>query len=140
MKYLGTKDTGTDRVGTKGEIDKALIRNIICVFGDGVNAVTTGSKTFIEIPFACTINSWTIVGSPSGSVVVDVKRATYSNFPTTSSIASTEKPTLSSAQKNQDLSLSTWTTSLAAGDILEFVVDSATTVNRVTVNLKVTLT
>lgn len=113
--------------------------DIIGFVVDGAgSAITTGSKGYREIPYACTINSWTILGKESGSCVVDVKRCTYAGFPATSSIAGSEKPTLSSAQKNQDTSLSTWTTSLSAGDILEFVVDSASTVTRITVSLKVT--
>jgi len=115
--------------------------DIIGFVVDGAgSAITTGSKGYREIPYGCTINSWTILGKESGSCVVDVKRCTYSGFPTTASIAGTEKPTLSSAQKNQDATLSTWTTSLAAGDILEFVVDSASTVTRITVSIKVTRT
>lgn len=111
---------------------------IAFVIDGGGSAITTGSKGYLEIPFACTVTGWTIVGSPSGSIVVDVKRATYANFPTTSSIAGTEKPTLSSATKNQDLDLTAWTTSIAAGDILEFVVDSASTVKKVTIVIRAT--
>lgn len=109
------------------------------VIDGGGSAITTGSKGFLEIPFACTVNSWVIVADQSGSIVVDVKRATYSGFPTTSSIAGTEKPTLSSVQKNQDTALTSWST-IAAGDILEFNVDSVATVQRVTVSLKITRT
>ena len=69
---------------------------------------------------------------------MDVWKDTYANFPPVNadSIAGTEKPTLSSAQKNQDLSLTTWTTSVVAGDILAFEVESATTVQKVTVALR----
>lgn len=106
----------------------------------GGSTVTTGSKGFIEIPFACTINQVTTLADQSGSVVVDIKKSTYSGFPTTASICASAKPTLSSAQKAQDATLTGWTTSVAAGDVLEFNVDSATTVTRVTVSLKVTKT
>lgn len=86
-------------------------------------SLVTGSAGYIEVPFGMTITGWTIMGNTSGSIVVDVKKADYSTFPTTSSIAGSEKPTLSSAQKNQDLSLSSWT-NITAGDILEFYIDS----------------
>jgi hypothetical protein len=115
-------------------------RTINYIIDGGGAAITTGSKGYVVIDFPCVVNSWTIVGDQSGSISVDVKRATYANFPTTTSISGTEKPTLSSAQKNQDLTLSTWTTTIAAGDILEFVVDSASTVEVVTVAIKVTPT
>lgn len=110
---------------------------ITFVIDGGGSAITTGSKGYLEIPFGCTVNDWVIVADQSGSIVVDVKAANYSTFPTTASIAGTEKPTLSSVQKNQDTSLSSWST-ITAGDILEFVVDSAATVQRVTVALQVT--
>ena len=70
--------------------------------------------------------------------MIDVWKDTYANFPPTSadSITGSEKPTLSSAQKNQDLTLTTWTTAVSAGDILAFNVDSASTVTRVTLSIR----
>ena len=135
--YTFDANVATTGTFTKNGND-ITVGTITYVIDGGGSAITTGSKGYLEIPFGCTVNDWTIVADQSGSIVVDVKRSTYSGFPTTSSIAGTEKPTLSSVQKNQDTSLSTWTTSIAAGDILEFVVDSATTVQRVTVALQVT--
>jgi len=110
------------------------------VIDGGGSAITTGIKGHLVVDFPCTVTGWTILGDQSGSAVVDVEHCTYANFPTTASIAGSEKPTLSSAQKNQDLALSTWTVALAAGDILEFEVESATTCERLTVALKVTKT
>lgn len=112
------------------------IISITYIIDGGGSAITTGSKGYLEIPFDCTITGWTLLADQTGSIVIDVKKCTYNNFPTTSSIAGSEKPTLSSARKNQDLSLSTWTTSVSAGDILEFVVESASTVTRVTLGIR----
>ena len=112
-------------------------RAIAFVIDGGGSVISTGSKGYLEVPFDCEISEWTLFADQTGSIVVDVKRATYAGFPTTASIAGSEKPTLSSAQKNQDTSLTTWTTSLTAGDILEFFVDSSTFVLRVTIVLKV---
>lgn len=108
----------------------------VTVDGAGV-ALTTGSKGYKSIPWDCTITGWVVTAKEVGSIVFDVKKSTYAGFPTTSSIAGSEKPTLSSSQKNQDLSLSTWTTSLTAGDVVEFVVDSASTVTRATLTILV---
>lgn len=105
------------------------------VIDGGGATITTGSKGYIEIPYAMTITGWVITADQSGDIVVDVKKSSYAGFPTTSSIAGSELPTLSTAQKNEDLNLTTWTTSVSAGDILEFVVNSAATVQRVTVSL-----
>ncbi len=107
------------------------------VIDGGGSAITTGSKGSITIPYNCEILNWTLTADIAGDIVIDVKKATYSGFPTTSSIAGSEKPTLSAAQKNQDLTLTTWTTTVTAGDVLEFVVDSAATVTKVTLSIKV---
>ena len=111
-------------------------RTLNFVIDGGGSAITTGIKGHIVLDGDYTVTGWTIIADQSGSIVVDVNRATYTNFPTTASIAGSELPTLSSAQKNEDLTLSTWTTTLSARDVLEFEVDSATTVTRVTVALR----
>ena len=109
--------------------------------GGGV-AITTGIKGDIIIDFPCTINHWTIVSDQTGSIVVDVWKDTYTNFPPTAAdtITGTEKPTITSSNKGQDTNLTTWTTAISAGDILRYNVDSASTVTRVTLALKVTRT
>lgn len=108
------------------------------IIDGGGSAITTGQKGHIDIPFACTITGWTILADQSGSIVVDVWKDTYANFPPTvaDTIAGSEKPTLSAVQKNQDLTLTTWTTSVAAGDILAINVDSVSTVTRVTLSIR----
>jgi hypothetical protein len=135
---------GTDASGVKGwkadpSAGSGFTKDTIGVTVDGGGSVvTTGSKGYKVIQEACTITGWTILGKESGSVVVDIKKCTYAGFPTTSTITGTEKPTLSSAQKNQDLTLTTWTTSLLEGDILEFIVDSASTCTRFNLFINIT--
>ena len=70
--------------------------------------------------------------------MVDMWKDTYANFPPTlaDTIAGTEKPTITAGIKNQDLSLSSWTTAVAAGDILGFNVSSSDTVTGVVVVIR----
>lgn len=105
--------------------------------GNGV--ISTGVKVFVEVPFACRVTGWTLVADAVGDIVVDVWKDTYANFPplVADTIAGTEKPTLAAAQKNQDLSLSSWDTDIDAGDVLAFNVDSAATVQVATLTLRV---
>lgn len=118
-----------------------IISSTGIVIDGGGSAVTTGSKGFIQIPFGATISAWTVLADQSGSIVMDVKRSTYAAFPTTASIVGGgNAPTLSSAQNNT-AAPSGWTsTAITAGDVLEFSVSSASTVTRVTVQLKLTRT
>ena len=116
---------------------KEYTRAIAFVFDGGGSAVFASSKGYLEIPFTCVITEWTLIADQTGSAVVDIKRATFSGFPTTVSITGTEKPTLSNAQKSKSITLTGWSTTLNAGDILEYVVESSTSVVRATLILKV---
>jgi len=137
---LGKRLKGAGAGVTPTEFDDVISITFI-IDGGGV-AITTGQKGHLEIPFACTITGWTILADQSGSIVVDVWKDTYANFPPTvaDTITGSEKPTLSSAQKNQDLNLTTWATAIAAGDILAFNVDSVATVTRITLSIRATKT
>jgi len=64
--------------------------------------MATGSKGYIEVPFGCTVTANRLQADVSGSVVVDVKKATYAGLPTTASICASAKPTLATAQKSED--------------------------------------
>jgi hypothetical protein len=112
---------------------------ITFVIDGGGSAITTGEKGHLEIPFACTITQVTMLADQTGSIVVDIWRDSYANFPPTDadSITASAPPTISSAQKSQDSTLTGWTTSISAGDILAFNVDSCSTIARVTLSLKV---
>ena len=107
---------------------------------DGSGAVpTTGLKGSIMIPFACTINQAEIVADVSGSAVVDIWKDTYANYPPVvgDSITASAKPTLSTAIKATDSTLTGWTTTIAAGDYLHFNLDSVTTCTWILVTLRV---
>lgn len=104
----------------------------ITVDGAGV-VLTTGTKGYRYIEQNCTITGWDVRSDISGDIVFDVKRGGVS-------LAGTEKPTLTASSSASDLSLSTWTTSLVAGDIIEFVIDSAATISQATLTILITKT
>lgn len=102
---------------------------------DGAGSdITTGVKSDIVIPYNMTITGWTIVSQQIGSIVIDVWKSNYSSFPPNalSSIASTQKPNLSESSKNQNFSLTAWTTNISPGDIIRFNVDSCDGISNVT--------
>jgi len=105
----------------------------------GGSAITTGTKGFITVPYPCTITQVTMLADQSGSAVVDVWKDTYANYPPTvaDTITAAAKPTISAAVKSQDSTLTGWTTSVSAGDVIGFNVDSAATITRLTVVLRV---
>jgi hypothetical protein len=107
--------------------------------GGGVT-ILTGVAGYLEIPFACTINRVTMLADQTGSIVVDIWKAAYGSFPPLvgNTITASALPTISSAKSSQDSTLTGWTTSVTAGDIVAFNVNSVTSLTRVTVSLKVT--
>jgi hypothetical protein len=141
MVYVPANDTtiATNQITDKRVIVSGYDDMLQFVIDGGGVAITTGEKGYLVVPFNCKVIEWVILADQTGSIVVNVWKDTYANFPPTSGdgIAGSEKPTLSSARKNQDTSLTTWTTALSRGDIIAFNVDSATTVTRVTVGLRV---
>lgn len=129
--------TSTDVETALAELVEASLEFVI---DGGGSVLTTGVKGDVEVPFDATIVTARLFADQSGSVVVDVWKDTYANFPPTNadSIAASAKPTLSSAAKSQDSTLTGWTKTLTKGDVLRFNVDSATTVQRVTLSLGLT--
>jgi len=112
------------------------------IIDGGGSTITTGIKGDLSIEFGCTITQVTLLADQSGSIVIDIWKDTYANYPPTDadSITAAAPPTISTATKSQDATLTGWTTTISAGDTLRFNVDSVTTIQRVTLILKVTKT
>lgn len=112
------------------------------VIDGGGSAITTGVKGDLTIPFACTVNSWTVLADQSGSIAIDVWKNTLSNYPPVSgnTIVGSDKPTITSNTYATSSALTGWTKTINANDTLRFNVDTASTVQRVTLSLKVTRT
>lgn len=110
---------------------------ITFVIDGGDAIITTGVKGDLMIPFDCTLQSATLLADQTGAIVIDIWKDTFTNYPPTSadSITAASKPTLSSAAKAQDASLTGWSTAITAGQTLRFNVDSAAIVTRVTLAL-----
>ena len=115
--------------------DRATLNFVI---DGGGSAITTGVKGDVVVDFSGVIESATLLADQSGSIVIDIWKDVYASFPPTvaDTITASAKPTLSSADHSQDATLTGWTTAISAGDVLRFNVDSATTVTRVTLALK----
>jgi hypothetical protein len=145
VKNLGGYPGGTttflraDRTFAAPPSAPARIVGIGMIIDGGASVITTGIKGFIEIPFACTIQAVTLLADVSGSIVVDIWKDTYAAYPPTiaDTITASAKPTISSALKSQNTTLTGWNTTVNAGDILGFNVDSVTTIKKVTLSLKV---
>lgn len=105
---------------------------------DGIAAVLdTTWEAVVKCPVAGTIVEAAIGGNPSGSISIDVYKAASGSFNTWTKISASDPIALSSATDHVDTTLTGWTTAVAAGDWIRFVVTSATTITRAVPALKI---
>lgn len=106
----------------------------ITVDGGGT-VISTGSKGYLVVPYNATITNWYVASDVSGSIVIDVKRSGTSIVG-----GGGNKPTLSAASY-ATAAVSGWTsTSITAGDVFEFNVDSVSTVTKTNLVIKINKT
>ena len=145
MAYSGPTNKATSDLVTAAHWNQDVVANVVAL-ADGASIVTMDGGTFVLatgiaarflIPKPLELQQVTLLADQTGSIVVDVWAEDEALSPPTvaDTIAGTEKPTLATAQKNEDLALTTWI-NIAAGDWVGFNVDSIATVQRVTVAIR----
>lgn len=134
----------TGPTGFTGNTGPSQVFGVQFIIDGGGSAIATGVKGYLHFDFACVISEVTMLADQSGSIVVDIWKSAYSAFaPGThpvvgDTITGASVPTISAGVKYQDSTLTGWTTAVSADDVIAFNVNSATTITRVTVDLKVT--
>ena len=111
---------------------------LVVVFDGGGSVLSTGvQKPNPYLLENLTIEGWTLLADQSGSVVIDIWQQTYASYPPTvaNTITASDKPTISTATKGQDLAPTGWDTTLDAGSSLRFNIDSVTSITAVTLTL-----
>ncbi len=144
LTTVGTPGADDDIVSEQG-IREALTalqtslyeyKNFI-IDGSG-SAITTGIKGDMVVCAGTIVGVW-LLADQTGSIKVDLWKDTYANFPPTDAdtIMGGNEPEISSATKDVDTTLTGWTTSLTATDIIRVNVDSCATITRCTLTLKI---
>ena len=106
---------------------------------NGASAISTGVKGYRIVPYACTVTEWTVLSNDAGAIQWDINWVTYANFPNgLTSVAGSDLPNIPATnKKNQDTTVGWTKTTFAAGDIIEFEIDSVTTLTNCTLFLKI---
>ncbi len=118
------------------------VEDIEIIIDGGGAEIGTGEHGHLMVDWDCEIEQVTLLADQSGSIVIDIWNDDYADYPPADgdSITASAPPTISGAIKSQDSTLTGWTKTIAAGDILAFNVDSVSTIERVSVVLKVVRT
>lgn len=136
--------TGTGFVtASSGVMAAYTLESVIGITIDGGgSAITTGVKGYVRVPWACTITSAVMLADQSTSSVVDVWVDTLANYPPTDadSITASAPPTITTDTDSEDGTLTGWTTTVAAGAVAGFTVDSNDNAERLTLELPCTRT
>ncbi|HEX8237748.1 MAG TPA: hypothetical protein VF600_17530 [Abditibacteriaceae bacterium] len=119
----------------------AITKTLGLTMDGGGSPITPGIKGYLTVPFDCTITGWTLLADVNGSIVIDMWKETYANYPPTAAntITGASRPTLSSTQKNSSGTVSDWATTINAGDVLAFNVESVSTVAFVSLSISTVL-
>ena len=109
------------------------------VIDGGGAEITLGEKGHIRAPFSGTIRSVSLFADQIGSIEVDIWKTDLAGFPpaVANSITGGHPPAITNAQDSEDTVLSGWDRTVNEGDIFAFNVDSVSTIQRVTISLKV---
>lgn len=110
---------------------------IVYVIDGGTSALTAGVKGDLSIPFAATLTGWTVLADVAGTAQVDIWKTVIGNYPPVAANTITSaatKPRLNTAAANTGIATG-WTTSIAAGDVLRFNLDTTSTIKRLTITL-----
>lgn len=117
--------------------------DIAMVISGGGQGLIVGRYGDFVVPFNCRISQSELLADVAGSLVVDIRRTTFANFPPTAadSIVGSKPPTLNNEIKSQDNALNTWTFQLNDGDVLRWIITSITTpITQITATLQVSRT
>jgi hypothetical protein len=138
--FISAPTAGQEFFGVALVTSADLTRTVNFVLDNGSFDITPGSKGYLNIDVTGTIESWILVSETIGTIVVDIKKTTYPNFPNGfSSIVGSEFPILINSDKNRNESLSTWDTKINPGDILDFTVLSCSGIQKCSVFLRLQL-
>jgi hypothetical protein len=88
------------------------------------------------------VTAWTIIADQVGSIVIDIWKDTLANYPPTDldSMTGSVQPTITADDQASGATLTGWDTTIDAGDVLYFNVDSCSTIQEATLILTVTKT
>lgn len=141
-----TKNAVYDEMELKADLtnlDNLRLDQFGITIDGGGSVIATGTKGFVRIPYSGVITGWTIIEASetpiSSSIVVDIWKDTYANYPPTNAdTVFTDKPTISGSTKGQNNAPAILLPNVTAGDMIGYEVESVTDAVKVVVHIHIT--
>jgi hypothetical protein len=110
----------------------------VSIQGELNGSIAADTETIVEMPYDAKISGWTLLEADGNTctIVIDVLKSNFIDFPTFTSIAGTEKPTITAGVKAQDIALSTWLQNVTKGDLIKILVVSNTGAKNISLSLQ----
>lgn len=120
-------------------VNRPLIDAIPFVISNGGHVIPTGIVGYLEIPFSCGIVAARMVADQACTATVDVWMDTYAHLlPTNAdSITAAAPLAIVAGIKDEDTTLTGWTTAIPAGNWLVWNVDANDNATLLTISLTV---
>jgi|TARA_B100001996_G_scaffold316303_1_gene259341 hypothetical protein len=135
-----TAPTGSDDVVVIALAAAAdLTRTVNYVIDSGSLPMQPGDKGKLVIDVTGKIENIRVLSDQTGDIVFDISKCTYADYPSFNSITAAQRVQLTNSDKYFDDVLNNWTTTIVAGDILNFSVISVNTIRRLLISLKLKL-
>lgn len=130
-------------MGPPGVSPKSVIsKGANWISTSGAIIAASAGLVFVNCPLAGVIKKVKIVtAGGAGSCVIDIWKAPFASFPPTvaNTITAAALPTISAGVTYQDSVLTGWTTSVNAGDVLAFKLNSSSTFTQILITVEVNL-
>jgi len=122
--------------------DLEIYHPINGTFDGGGSAITDGSSVFVNVPYNGTISGAVLLADITGSVILDVWKGTYANYPlntghTAVTGANAVKLSINNDIKSQQSNFTGWNSQVSAGDIVGYKVNGITGITWLSAQLKV---
>ena len=116
-----------------------LTRTVNYVVDSGSLPMQTGDKGKLTIDVTGVIENIRVLSDQTGDIVFEISKCSFADYPNFTSITGGSRVQLTNSDKYFDDVLNSWTTTINAGDILNFNVVSVNNIRRLLISLKLKL-
>ena len=116
-----------------------LTRTVNYVIDSGSLPMQPGDKGKLTIDVTGVIENIRVLSDQTGDIVFDISKCSFADYPKFTSMTAGQRVQLTNSNKYFDDVLNNWTTTINAGDILNFNVVSVNNIRRLLISLKLKL-
>jgi hypothetical protein len=108
-------------------------------FDGGGQVILNGKTAYVQIPYNGTLGAWSIVADQAGACTITVSKGTYTGFPTSSAVYSTNPAIPAGFQKATNAgAYNPGMSTITAGDVLKFDISAITSITWVNLSISIT--